>query len=170
MAWKEVEREYATRQVDPVSFGVSSRWGAQVSLREAVIQQLGWKRPQSLRLYVDMDEKKIKLAASDAGQFRAGGLHKGGALVRLGVLDGLRTDRVRNMPVRYTVDGAELVVSIPAQLMNGYKPAAVAGTVPSTPKTPPAQSTIARKVDVTNRFFNDPKPHVAMASGLRGQR
>lgn len=187
MAWQEVERQLKPCISNPVNLGIG-KLGFVLSLRQSALGALGWKQDDRLKLYVDGDANKLKLAVYNTGLYVPRLSPKGGALVILGAISGYRAEPTKRGAINHAFEGSSIVFDIPAGWKIGRP------EIQARPQTPPEQSVIKsairnnsdarvgevpraaslaqleRKVSVNDKFFNDPKPKVAMASGLRGER
>lgn len=173
MAWQEVETDVGAK-VGRVKYSVSLKHGgARVTLPKPVVDQLGWKKTSTLRLLVGAGELegKLRIEAVDKGRITAKSTPTGdGLIIRLGRWPQLAPRDVDGVHVDHEVDKPALIITLPrhAQLV-----APDPRTMPATPRPQPVAEITGRdgtKVDVTSRFFNDPKKPPVMAAGTRGAR
>jgi len=176
MAWVETETDVGSK-FGRCTWSVHLKHGgARVSVPEAVVAELGWSKATKLKLQVGGGdtEGSLRIVADTLGKIICKAPPKGkGLLIRLGRWPSLAPRDVDKVSVEHEVqkDHGALVIRLPVH----------AQAVAPAPRTTPASSVMGggptaatqppgTKTSVNDKFFNDPKRPVAMASGVRGQR
>lgn len=156
MAWQEVETDIGAK-IGRCSYSVHLKHGgARVSLPEVVAKELGWTAKTRFKLQVGAGESEgaLRVVADAKGKISGKSAPKGGGLtIRLGRWPSLAPRDVDKVSVEHEVqrEASALVVRLPthAQAVAPAPRTMVAPTIP-----PQANG----KVDVSSKFFNDPKP------------
>lgn len=190
MAWQDVEVDLGGSRRGRVQWSVTAKQGgARITVPNTILEALGWTQHTTLKLQAGTGDASgsIRLVADSKGPIRATKPYANAKSLqyRLGIWQGMPRDQ-EQVAIRHEVLDGALVLHLPAvahaatQKTAGM-PAAPAELAPrpqpattarpaSIMSGPPPERPAARKVDVTSRFFDDPKRPVQMASGVRGGR
>ena len=173
MAWQDVEVDLGRARKGRVHWSVTlKQGGARITIPNAVTEVLGWTHHTSLKLQVGSGDKagSLRIVADSKGPIRATKPYANAKSLqyRLGIWQGMPKQDQEQVAIRHEVLDGALVLHPPA-------PAERAAVQPARPTDsimsgPPPQRPLGGKIDVTSRFFDDPKRPVQMASGVRGGR
>lgn len=193
MAWQDVEVDLGGSRRGRVQWSVTAKQGgARITVPMDVIKVMGWTATTALKLQVGTGDNagSIRLATDPKGPIHATKPYANAKSLqfRLGFWEGLVRQDQQQVAIRFEFEGVALVLHPPAvarataQAAIPPAPADRDNTrgQPSKPQPrpsasimsgpPPERPTAAGKIDVTSRFFDDPKRPVQMASGVRGGR
>lgn len=174
MTWQEVETDIGPK-VGRVKYSVTLKHGgARVSVPKHVAEALGWKKDASLKLLVGGGEQEGKLRLEPAANGRLTmrtSVGKASTVfqVRLGRWSALAQRDVDSVAVEHVIDGKALVLALPRHALM-VAPTISVGKSLATVSTENPLGAPNGKVDVSDRFFNDPKKPIGMASGTRTGR
>jgi len=190
MAWQDVEVDLGGSRRGRVQWSVTvKQGGARITVPMDVIKVMGWTATTALKLQVGTGDNagSIRLATDPKGPIHATKPYANAKSLqyRLGIWPGMPEDQDRGAIRHEVLDGA-LVLHLPATTQRAAAPVAVKADTPaavgapaSQPQSrpagsimsgPPPQRAVTGKIDVTSKFFDDPKRPVQMASGVRGGR
>lgn len=175
MAWQEVETDVGSK-VGRCTWSVHLKHGgARVSVPESVTAELGWNKATKFKLQVGAGETdgSLRIVADSLGKIIGKAPPKGkGLLIRLGRWPALAPRDVDKIAVEHETQTlhSALVIRLPrhAQAVAPAPRPAVSITGGAQPGRDANGVPIPPKRDVSDKFFNDPKRPVAMASGVRG--
>lgn len=172
MAWQDVETDVGSK-LGRCSYSVHLKHGgARVSVPQSIAIELGWGPNTKFKLQVGAGEQdgSLRLVADPAGKIGCKPPPKGqGLLIRLGRWPGLAPRDVDKVSVDHEAQrsgAGALVVTLPKHAtVNTPMPRTSSPTI-APPQRPAGNG--GRTVDVTHRFFDDPKkPQLAPTSGTR---
>lgn len=166
MAWQEVEVDLGAGGAGRVKYSVHQKHGgARISVPAALVAKLGWTEQTRFRLLVGSAdlEGKLRIEPKDGGPISGKKPPKGGGslTVRLGRWPQLAPRDIDAVKVDSEIHDDALNIRLPEHA-RAVAPAPRVATAPM-----PIASTERRTVSVNDKFFNDPKPRVAMAAGVR---
>lgn len=172
MAWQEVTTDVGAKAGTTKYSVALKHGGARISVPAALVKSLGWKNGTTFKLMVGGGEQSGKLRLEPAKDGKIAGRQPPnggeGLIIRLGRWQGLAPRDVDAVAVECDVEGSALIVTLPQHARNEAPPAKPPAGVTMMPAGPSIPT--GTKVDVTSRFFDDPKRPVAMASGTRNSR
>lgn len=190
MSWLDVEVDLGGSRRGRVQWSVTlKQGGARITVPNTIIEALGWTQQTALKLQIGAGDKagSLRIVADSKGPLRATKPYANAKSLqyRLGIWQGMPEDQDQ-IAIRHEVLDGALVLHLPTVAHSTVQTAVSTVTKPiplaprpqpaTTPRPasimadPPPERPAARKVDVTSRFVNDPKPQPAMASGVRGAR
>lgn len=166
MAWLEVQTDIGNVGIGRVKYSVSLKHGgARISLPRSVVEQLKWTNKMHFKLLVGEGDVagKLRLDASAEGRITGRIAPSGGGmLIRLGRWPKLTPRDVDTVSVDHEVANGSLIVTLPTHAL---------AVAPAPRVAPPTVDRPTSKVDVTSKFFDDPKADkTGMRSGVRGGR
>lgn len=190
MAWQDVEVDLGGGRKGRVLWSVTvKQGGARITVPNAIIDALGWTQHTPLKLQVGTGDNSgtIRIAVDSKGPIHSTKPYANAKSLqfRLGLWQGMPRDH-EQVAIPHEVLGGALILHLPAAparvaqteaakpVVTVAEPVAVAATpvraasIMSGP--PPVKPAATGKIDVTSRFFDDPKKPPAMASGVRGAR
>ena len=168
MAWQEVDVDLGAGGAGRVKYSVAlKRGGARISVPAELVAKLGWSDGMRFRLLVGSAdlEGKLRIEPKDGGAIAArkptGPKGGGGLIIRLGRWPQLAPRDVDAVKVDSEIHDDALTIRLPEHARQ-VVPAPRQVAVPTA-----IEPTQRRTVSVNDKFFNDPKPRVAMAAGVR---
>lgn len=165
MAWVETQTDIDNIGIGRCKYSVSLKHGgARISLPRSVVEQLKWTNKMHFKLLVGEGDVagKLRLDASAEGRITGRIAPSGGGmLIRLGRWPKLAPRDVDTVSVDHEISNGSLVVTLPAHALAVTPAPRVAPSVAPPP---------VGKVDVTSKFFDDPKDKTGLRSGVRGGR
>lgn len=181
MAWQDVEVDLGGSRKGRVLWSVTAKQGgARITVPNGILEALGWTQHTALKLQVGTGDQAghLRVVADSKGPIRATKPYANAKSLqyRLGIWRDMPRDQ-EQVAIRHEVLDGALVLHLPAVVKATTQPVAaraVAAAVPAVSGSimsgPPPVKPAGTKVDVTSRFFDDPKRPVQMASGVRGGR
>lgn len=173
MAWQEVEVDLGGSRKGRCLWSIKVKHGgARLTVPMDLANKLGWAATTTLSLQVGTgnDAGMLRLIEHPNGSIRAMKPYANAKSLqyRLGFWQGLPRQDQEQVAIRHEVLDGALVLHPPAPA----EKAAVRLPRPtaSIMSEPPPQRPVGGKIDVTSKFFDDPKRPVQMASGVRGGR
>lgn len=161
MAWQEVTPMLggdAANAKRLVRYSVTKRQGFKLMVPAVTAGECGWKVGEKLKLFVGSGDHagQLRIAADKAGLLTLHKFNRGEEVwfVNLGKRIPQLPDReVARVVVQHVVSAGALEITLPAHA----QAIAPAPRVPVAADPPPKLNGVG-KVDVSSKFFNDPKP------------